>query len=103
MWLCCCAGSRSVSTSPLHFLPAGGFSVTNYDAGDVLTVYGGAPLNGELRVRGAKNLVSKAMVAAVLGETPSRLFDVPAIRDVEVVTGLLALHGVKVTRGALDG
>ena len=28
--------------------------------------------------RGAKNLVSKAMVAALLGDTPSRLFDVPA-------------------------
>ncbi|GAA2327940.1 UDP-N-acetylglucosamine 1-carboxyvinyltransferase [Dactylosporangium salmoneum] len=77
--------------------------MTNYDAGDVLTVHGGTPLNGELRVRGAKNLVSKAMVAALLGETPSRLYDVPAIRDVEVVTGLLELHGVKVTRGALDG
>jgi UDP-N-acetylglucosamine 1-carboxyvinyltransferase len=77
--------------------------VTNYDAGDVLTVHGGTPLTGELRVRGAKNLVSKAMVAALLGETPSRLYDVPAIRDVEVVTGLLELHGVRVTRGELDG
>ena len=45
---------------------------------DVLVVHGGAPLHGQIRVRGAKNLVSKAMVAALLGETPSRLFDVPA-------------------------
>src|SRR5690349_5277890 len=70
---------------------------------DVLVVHGGAPLQGQIRVRGAKNLVSKAMVAALLGETPSHLYDVPGIRDVEVVRGLLELHGVKVTDGADDG
>jgi UDP-N-acetylglucosamine 1-carboxyvinyltransferase len=70
---------------------------------DVLAVHGGTPLHGRIRVRGAKNLVSKAMVAALLGETPSRLFDVPRIRDVEVVSGLLELHGVKVSDGADDG
>ncbi|MGX6601733.1 UDP-N-acetylglucosamine 1-carboxyvinyltransferase [Micromonosporaceae bacterium Da 78-11] len=70
---------------------------------DVLVVHGGSPLQGQIRVRGAKNLVSKAMVAALLGETPSRLFDVPRIRDVEVVRGLLELHGVKVSDGADDG
>ncbi|GAA4214887.1 UDP-N-acetylglucosamine 1-carboxyvinyltransferase [Actinocatenispora rupis] len=66
---------------------------------DQLVVRGGTPLHGEIRVRGAKNLVSKAMVAALLGETPSTLYDVPAIRDVEVVSGLLNLHGVHVTAG----
>ena len=70
---------------------------------DVLVVHGGTPLHGQIRVRGAKNLVSKAMVAALLGETPSRLYDVPRIRDVEVVRGLLELHGVRVTDGADDG
>jgi UDP-N-acetylglucosamine 1-carboxyvinyltransferase len=63
---------------------------------DLLTVYGGNPLHGEIRVRGAKNLVPKAMVAALLGDLPSRLYDVPRIRDVEVVRDLLALHGVQV-------
>ena len=63
---------------------------------DALYVDGGAPLRGEITVRGAKNFVSKAMVAALLGETPSELRNVPRIRDVEVVTGLLQLHGVKV-------
>src|SRR6188474_680251 len=72
-------------------------------ADDVLVVHGDTPLRGEVRVRGAKNLVSKAMVAALLGETPSRLYDVPAIRDVEVVSGLLELHGVRVTAGAEPG
>jgi hypothetical protein len=33
----------------------------------MLIVHGGTPLEGEVTVRGAKNLVSKAMVAALLG------------------------------------
>ncbi|GIH08787.1 UDP-N-acetylglucosamine 1-carboxyvinyltransferase [Rhizocola hellebori] len=66
---------------------------------DVLVVNGGAPLRGEVRVRGAKNLVSKAMVATVLGDGISRMYDVPKIRDVDVVRGLLELHGVKVSYG----
>ena len=70
---------------------------------DMLVVNGGAPLKGEVKVRGAKNLVSKAMVATVLGETRSRMFDVPRIRDVEIVRGLLELHGVKVTEGETTG
>jgi UDP-N-acetylglucosamine 1-carboxyvinyltransferase len=70
---------------------------------DVLVVHGGTPLQGQIRVRGAKNLVSKAMVAALLGQEPSRLYDVPRIRDVEVVRGLLGLHGVKVTDGEEPG
>ncbi len=63
---------------------------------DVLTVHGGNPLHGAITVRGAKNFVSKAMVASLLGEQTSRLANVPQIRDVEVVTGLLELHGVQV-------
>lgn len=71
--------------------------------GDVLTVHGGSPLSGRVTVRGAKNLVSKAMVAAVLGDSPSRLHHVPRIRDVEVVRDLLELHGVRVGDGAEPG
>src|SRR3954464_6986595 len=67
---------------------------------DVLTVHGGTPLAGAITVRGAKNFVSKAMVAALLGEEPSRLANVPQIRDVTVVTGLLELHGVQVTESS---
>ncbi|ASR55001.1 UDP-N-acetylglucosamine 1-carboxyvinyltransferase [Cellulomonas sp. CW35] len=63
---------------------------------DLLYVNGGNPLRGEITVRGAKNFVSKAMVAALLGETPSVLRNVPQIRDVAVVKGLLELHGVRV-------
>lgn len=72
----------------------------------VLRVNGGKPLHGEISVRGAKNLVPKAMVAALLADTPSKLRNVPLIRDVDVVSELLSLHGVGVNfdqgAGVLD-
>jgi UDP-N-acetylglucosamine 1-carboxyvinyltransferase len=64
---------------------------------DEITITGGNPLKGRISVRGAKNLATKAMVAALLGETPSTLRDVPDISDVEVVRGLLEVYGVIVT------
>lgn len=70
---------------------------------DLLYVDGGTPLQGEITVRGAKNFVSKAMVASLLGEGPSLLRNVPQIRDVAVVTGLLELHGVTVTADPAAG
>ena len=70
---------------------------------DILTVNGGAPLVGDLEVRGAKNLVSKAMVAALLAEGPCRLRNVPEISDVTIVSGLLELHGVRIDSTDRDG
>lgn len=61
-----------------------------------LLVEGGKPLTGTITVRGAKNFVPKAMVAALLGRDISVLRNVPLIRDVDVVAGLLRLHGVAV-------
>jgi UDP-N-acetylglucosamine 1-carboxyvinyltransferase len=62
-----------------------------------ITVRGGKPLEGRVDVKGAKNLVTKAMVAALLGETPSVLKDVPFISDVDIVSRLLQLHGVAIS------
>jgi UDP-N-acetylglucosamine 1-carboxyvinyltransferase len=66
---------------------------------ETIIIRGGRPLTGRIDVKGAKNLVTKAMVAAILGDTPSTLRDVPAISDVQVVRGLLEVHGVTVTDG----
>lgn len=63
---------------------------------NVLKVTGGKPLNGTITVRGAKNFVSKAMVAALLTEETSVLRNVPLIRDVDVVSDLLRAHGAEV-------
>lgn len=63
---------------------------------DVLRVEGGKSLNGTVRVRGAKNLVSRAVVAALLAPGKSVLKNMSKIRDVYVVPNLLRLYGVGV-------
>ncbi|MEO7349724.1 MAG: UDP-N-acetylglucosamine 1-carboxyvinyltransferase [Terrimesophilobacter sp.] len=70
---------------------------------DKIVIRGGNPLHGRVDVRGAKNLATKAMVATLLGETPSVLKDVPDISDVGVVRGLLEVHGVLVAEGDEPG
>ncbi|QIG40443.1 UDP-N-acetylglucosamine 1-carboxyvinyltransferase [Microbacterium sp. 4R-513] len=72
-------------------------------SGDTITIRGGRPLTGRVEVKGAKNLATKAMVAALLGETTSTLRDVPDISDVKVVRSLLEVHGVRVDDGEEDG
>ncbi|HWT33148.1 MAG TPA: UDP-N-acetylglucosamine 1-carboxyvinyltransferase [Microbacterium sp.] len=72
-------------------------------SGETLAIRGGRPLRGRVEVKGAKNLVTKAMVAALLGESPSVLRDVPDISDVAVVRSLLEVHGVHVTDGDEPG
>ncbi len=63
---------------------------------EVLKVNGGSPLHGEIAVRGAKNFVSKSMVASLLAGEKSILRNVPLLRDVDVIKDLLSLHGVEV-------
>ena len=58
------------------------------------------PLRGEVRVRGSKNAVTKHMVAAILGDTPSTISNAPEIGDVEITAGILRSLGVGV---AIDG
>ena len=77
-------------------------AVTQPESADTVIFEGGKPLVGEVTVRGAKNLVTKAMVAALLADTPSVLKGVPVISDVAVVKGLLEAHAVTVTE-EVDG
>ncbi|WP_345802831.1 UDP-N-acetylglucosamine 1-carboxyvinyltransferase [Microbacterium sp. AZCO] len=72
-------------------------------SGETLAIRGGRPLTGRVEVKGAKNLATKAMVAALLGETTSTLRDVPDISDVQVVRSLLEVHGVRVDDGDEEG
>ncbi|MDY5584785.1 MAG: UDP-N-acetylglucosamine 1-carboxyvinyltransferase, partial [Arcanobacterium sp.] len=65
-------------------------------SGSKLRVIGGKPLQGTITVRGAKNFVPKAMVAALLSKETSVLRNVPLIRDVDVVAQLLRAHGAEV-------
>lgn len=70
---------------------------------DTITFDGGQPLKGKVLVRGAKNFVTKAMVAALLGDSPSVLRNVPDISDVRIVAGLLGVHGVTISHDVESG
>lgn len=63
-------------------------------------IEGGQPIVGEIKCLGAKNFVTKAMVAALLGDTPTVLTNVPAIGDVDITIEMLTSIGVKVQRTA---
>lgn len=64
---------------------------------DTLIITGGKKLTGTILVRGAKNAVTKEMVAAMLSPEPSILHNVPDIADVAVVSEMIRLHGGTVT------
>src|SRR4051794_6203912 len=57
-------------------------------------IRGGSPVVGTIRCLGAKNFVTKAMVASILAETPSRLINVPAIGDTIITSEMLTSIGV---------
>lgn len=67
---------------------------------DAYLIEGGRPVVGEIQCLGAKNFATKAMVAALLGETPTTLRNVPPIGDVDITSEMLRSIGVRV--GALD-
>jgi UDP-N-acetylglucosamine 1-carboxyvinyltransferase len=60
-------------------------------------IHGGKPLFGEVTLAGAKNAVSKMMVASLLTDEPCILENVPAIGEVEIITELLENIGSKVS------
>ena len=58
------------------------------------------PLEGTVRVGGAKNSALKLMAACLLAEGEYHLHNVPAITDVDTMAELLACMGITVTRPA---
>lgn len=60
-----------------------------------LLVEGGNPLKGTVRISGAKNSVLKLMAASLLGTGKFEIGDVPAIKDVYTMIGVLESLGVK--------
>lgn len=61
-------------------------------------IEGGYPVTGEITCLGTKNFATKAMVAALLGDTPTVLTNVPPIGDVDITSELLTSIGVGVNR-----
>ena len=58
-----------------------------------LLIRGGHPLQGEVSISGAKNAVLPILAASLLAEGPMRISNVPRLRDVTTIMGLLRRMG----------
>lgn len=63
---------------------------------DKLLIKGGTPLNGELRISGAKNSAVCMLSASLLANEPVTFSNVPHLRDVTTMIELLGSLGVEV-------
>ncbi len=64
---------------------------------DSIVIQGGARLNGDISVSGAKNSAIKLMAASILTDQPLRLTNMPRLADTRFLGQLLRQFGVDVT------
>ncbi len=62
-----------------------------------LLIQGGNPLHGDVRISGAKNAVLPILAATLLGDSASRICNVPHLRDVTTMNRLLGQLGASLT------
>jgi UDP-N-acetylglucosamine 1-carboxyvinyltransferase len=65
-----------------------------------LSIRGGTPLSGEVRVAGAKNAALPVLAASLLTAAPVRVRNVPQLNDVRTMVRLLQRMGVKAEASA---
>lgn len=63
---------------------------------EVLKITGGTPLKGYVKAAGAKNAMTKLLVASLLSDKRCRFYNVPNIGDVEVTVALCQEIGMQV-------
>lgn len=61
-----------------------------------LVIHGGKPLQGTVRISGAKNAVLPIIVASMLGTTKSTLTEIPKLDDVHTVCDVIQSLGVHI-------
>jgi UDP-N-acetylglucosamine 1-carboxyvinyltransferase len=64
---------------------------------DKLQITGGTPLEGEVRISGAKNAALPILAGALLADAPVTIANVPHLHDVTTMIGLLGRLGADVT------
>ena len=69
---------------------------------DMFVIRGGRPLQGRVRVSGAKNAALPIMAAALAADGPTLLHNVPDLMDVNTLAQLLRTVGVGVERSGDD-
>ena len=65
---------------------------------DRLVIMGGSPLNGRIRVSGAKNAALPCIAAALLSSEPVALSHLPAVSDIRTMLKVLEALGCSVER-----
>lgn len=70
---------------------------------DILRVQGKNELRGKVKVAGAKNATTKLLVASLLSDKKSTLFNVPNIGDVEITVNLLKEIGSDISWNREEG
>ena len=63
---------------------------------DQIRIRGGRPLEGSIRISGAKNAALPLMAASLLSEQPLKLTNLPFLADITTLVQLLMQHGVHV-------
>ena len=69
---------------------------------DKIVIEGGFPLNGEIKISGAKNSAIKLMAVCLLTDEPLTLTNMPRLRDTRSMAELLRHLGVEVDEGKAD-
>ncbi|MDD9863527.1 MAG: UDP-N-acetylglucosamine 1-carboxyvinyltransferase [Gammaproteobacteria bacterium] len=64
---------------------------------DCLIIHGGYPLEGEIRISGAKNSVLPVLAATLLTDQPMTISNVPHLQDVTTTIDLMAQMGSSLT------
>ena len=70
---------------------------------DRIRIIGGTPLNGRIKISGAKNAALPLMAACLLSDEELTLTNLPHLADIMTMTNLLAQHGVRLTLTDQDG
>ncbi|BAW80979.1 UDP-N-acetylglucosamine 1-carboxyvinyltransferase [Candidatus Nitrosoglobus terrae] len=64
---------------------------------DKLLITGGTPLNGEIRISGAKNAALPMLAATLLADEPIKICNIPHLHDITTAMELLGRMGAQLT------
>src|SRR5262249_23014293 len=70
---------------------------------ELLRIKGGRPLEGTVRVSGAKNAITKLLVASLLSDKRCIFYNVPNIGDVDITLEMCKEIGMEVQWDRLSG
>ena len=61
-----------------------------------LTIVGGKKLNGSINISGSKNATLPILAASIISKNKAIIQNIPLVKDVETMIGLLSLLGSKI-------